>query len=74
MRKVYIEAKVSLIINIDESVDVDDFLSNLEISNNDSRGDVVVASISVLAFFIGYELPHCSAFEPQNALKSRHNG
>lgn len=42
MRKVYVEAKVSLIIRINENVDVHDFLSSLVLESNfhNSDGDV----------------------------------
>ena len=40
MRKVYVEAKVSLVVLLDEDVDVYDFLASLEIENTSSQGTV----------------------------------
>ena len=40
MRKVYVEAKVRLILNLDDGVDVHDFLTSLEIENTNSQGTV----------------------------------
>ena len=40
MRKVYIEARISLVVNVDEGVDVDDFLTSLELENTNSQGTV----------------------------------
>ena len=49
-RKVYVEVKVELIINMDESVEVDDIVNELHISLGDTTGTADLVDTEILDY------------------------